>query len=88
MVGMDFFNRTITLDARSDTLSLKRRGLLRGTDWRQLYSRRVSQTPLIRSPGGLRLLGLLVRRMLLTSGLDAARHFTSPAIAGDNRQRI
>ena len=31
---------------------------------------------------------MIVRRILLTSGLDDAIYFTPPTIAGDNRQYI
>ncbi len=40
-----------------------------------------AKTPPIRSPAGLRVLG--IRQILLTSGLDA-----SPTIAGDSRPRM
>ena len=42
----------------------------------------------IRSPGCLRVLGKIVRRILLTSLLGDAIHFTPPTIAGDNHQCI
>jgi len=58
-------------------------GFLRGTHARELYSQRVSQTPAIQSPEGLWLLDVMVRRILFTSGLDDAIHFTSPTIVGD-----
>ncbi len=54
----------------------------------ELYSQMANQTPPIRSPECLRVLGKIVRRILLTSGLDDAIHFTPPTIAGDNHQCI
>ena len=66
----------------------KRRGFLRGTHSGALYSQGVSQTPPSQSPEGLWLLDVMVRRILLTSGLDDAIHFTSPTIARDNRRCI
>ncbi len=76
------FTSVLTLPMR------KRRGFLRETHFGALYSQGVSQTPPIQSPEGLWLLAVMVRRILLTSGLDDAIHFTSPTIARDNRQRI
>ena len=66
----------------------KRRGFLRGMHSGALYSQGVSQTPPSPSPEGLWLLDVMVRRILLTSGLDDAIHFTSPPIARDNRRYI
>ncbi len=48
---------------------------------RALLARGEPNAP-IWSPEGLRLLGMIGRPILLTSGLDDAEHFTSPTIAG------
>ena len=73
-VPKDIIGISLTLPMR------KRRGFLRGTHSGALYSQGVSQTPPIQSPEGLWLLDVMVRRILLTSGLDDAIHFTSPTI--------